>query len=79
MRKPDLYPLIDDCKVTGEQIKGLMTALNLAGGKLDDQSHASCMSLCIELEERRANQEARLFEAAHQLNIVNDAVNGGGA
>lgn len=76
MRKPDLYPLMDDCRVIGEQIKGLLSAINIAGGKLDDQSHASCMSLCIELEERRANQEARLFEAVHQLNIVNNAVNG---
>lgn len=76
MRKPDIYPLMDDCRVIGEQLKGLMTAVNLAGGKLDDQSHASCISLCIELEERRANQEARLFEAVHQLNIVNNAVSG---
>lgn len=75
MKTPDIYPLMDDCRVLGEQLKGLMAAIKIAGSELDGHSHASCMSLCITLEERRDDLEAKLFKAFHQLNIVNDAVN----
>ena len=79
MKNPDLFPLMDNCVTAGEHLYGLLEALHHSQEKLEENAMHSCIDLCKTLEESQANNQANLFRAIHQLNIVKKAVNGDGA
>lgn len=79
MKTTDLFPLMDSCRTSGEQLNGLLEAIEHSHGKLSDSALSSCISLSQSLCKKQADTEARLFDVVQQLNIINSAVNGGGA
>lgn len=79
MKTSYLHTLMDDCVTTGEYLKGLLDAISHSHQNLDSVALDSCFALLRYLSEQHANQQAEILKACHQLNIVSNAVNGGGA
>ncbi len=79
MKTSYLHSLMDDCVTTGEYLKGLQDAMSHSHQKLDSTALDSCFALLRYLSDQHTNQQAKILKACHQLNIVNSAVNGGGA
>mgnify|MGYP000406840634 FL=1 len=79
MKASYLHTLIDDCVTTGEYLKGLQDAMYHSHQSLDSTALESCFALLRYLSELHANQQGEILKACQQLDIVNNAVNGGGA
>lgn len=76
MRGVDTGQLVEDCQELSESLAELLSALYCASGELDEQSLSTCLKLCISIVTRWVAVNDQLFAAFHQLNIVNNAVNG---
>lgn len=76
MRGVDTWQLVEDCQELSESLAGLLSALYCARGALDEQSLSTFLKLCISLETRWNAVTDQLFVAIHQLNIINNAING---
>lgn len=76
MNPADLFPLMDSCKTTDEHLDGLLEALEHSAHVISDDGLVRCISLCRSLRKQNANSQAKVNDAFHQLNIVNNAVTG---